>query len=76
MGNDPCRPGRAGINIDGAYGYDSGDQGVLHILVEDAEGARRALMYANFVIQAERPVVIAPVENRLDRTATPKRCLR
>jgi hypothetical protein len=56
--------GRAGINIEGAGGYASGDQGVFDVLVEDAEGARRALIDANFEIQAERKVVIASVENR------------
>src|SRR5664279_2288355 len=50
---------RAGINIRGACGYVCDDLGVFHILVEDAEGARRALIDANFEIRAERLVVLA-----------------
>jgi len=56
--------GRAGINIDGACGFVCGGQGVFHVLVEDAEQARRALIDAGFEIQDERQVVVAPVENR------------
>jgi len=56
--------GRAGINIDGACGFVCGGQGVFHVLVEDAEQARRALIDAGFEIQDERQVVVARVENR------------
>jgi hypothetical protein len=56
--------GRAGINIEGACGFVCGGQGVYHILVEDAERARRALIDAGFEIQDERQVVVAAVENR------------
>jgi hypothetical protein len=55
---------RAGINIRGACGYVCDDLGVFHILVEDADGARRALIDANFEIRAERAVVLARVEDR------------
>jgi hypothetical protein len=56
--------GRAGINIEGACGYVCETQGVYHVLVEDAERARRALIDAGLDVQAERPVVATPVENR------------
>jgi hypothetical protein len=56
--------GRAGINIDGACGYLCEGQGVFHILVEDAERARRALIDAGLEIHAERQVVVTPVANR------------
>jgi hypothetical protein len=56
--------GRAGINIEGACGFVCGEQGVYHVLVEDAEAARRALIDAGFEIQEERQVVVAPVANR------------
>ena len=56
--------GRAGINIEGACGFVCGEQGVYHVLVEDAEAARRALIDAGFEIQDERQVVVAPVANR------------
>jgi hypothetical protein len=55
---------RAGINILGACGYVCEGQGVYHVLVEEAERARRALLDAGFEIQAERPVVVIPVEDR------------
>jgi len=34
--------GRAGVNIQGACGYLCDGHGTFHVLVEDAEGARRA----------------------------------
>ena len=55
---------RAGINIDGACGYVCEGKGVYHVLVEDAERARRALLDAGFEIQVERPVVVTDVEDR------------
>jgi len=56
--------GRAGINIEGACGYLCDGQGVYHVLVEDAERARRALIDAGLEIQTERQVVVTPVENQ------------
>lgn len=56
--------GRAGVNIEGAAGYICEGEGVFHVLVIDAERARRALIDSGFEIQAERPVVRVPVENR------------
>ncbi len=56
--------GRAGVNIEGACGFICGDQAVYHVLVEDLELARRALIDSGFEIQEERQVVMAPVENR------------
>lgn len=55
---------RAGINIEGACGYVADGQGVYHVLVEERERARRALLDAGFVLQAERSVVVVPIENR------------
>jgi hypothetical protein len=56
--------GRAGINIEGACGYLCDGQGVCHVLVEDAERARRALIDAGLEIQTEHQVVVTPVENK------------
>lgn len=56
--------GRAGINIEGACGFVCEDIGVYHVLVRDAEQARRALIDSGFEIQAERQVAVTPVENR------------
>jgi hypothetical protein len=56
--------GSAGANIEGACGYvcESGE-GVFHVLVTNAERARRALIDAGFEIQAERPVALVEVAN-------------
>lgn len=56
--------GRAGVNIEGACGFVCEGEGVYHVLVSDAERARRALIDSGFEIQAERQVVRVPVENR------------
>jgi hypothetical protein len=56
--------GRAGVNIDGACGYVCDGQGVFHVLVQDVERGRRALMNSGFIIEDERRVVATPVENR------------
>lgn len=57
--------GRAGVNIEGACGYvcETG-QGVYHVLVTDAERARRALIDAGFEIHAQRQVVVIPIANQ------------
>lgn len=55
--------GHAGVNIDGACGFASDDRGVCHVLVVDAERARRALIDAGFNILAESPAAVVPVEN-------------
>ena len=56
--------GRAGVNIEGACGFVSGEQAVYHVLVEDLERARRSLIDAGFEIQEERQVAVTPIENR------------
>ena len=56
--------GRAGVNIEGATGFVCDGQGVFHILVEDAERARRALIDSGFTIEDERRVAVMPIENR------------
>jgi hypothetical protein len=56
--------GRAGVNIEGACGFVSGEQGVYHVLVEDLERARRSLIDAGFEIQDERQVALTPIQNR------------
>ncbi len=56
--------GRAGINIDGVCGFPSGSEGIMHVLVEDASGARDALTAAGLAVREERDVVVASVEDR------------
>ena len=50
--------GRAGVNIEGGCGFPSGGEGVLHVLVDDAAGARGALEAAGLEVRAERDVVV------------------
>lgn len=56
--------GAAGINIDGMCGIPCEGKGVIHILVEDAAGARGALEAGGFEVSAEREVLLLEVENR------------
>jgi hypothetical protein len=56
--------GRAGVNIEGATGFVCDGQGVYHVLVDDLELARRALMDSGFSIEDERRVAVIPVENQ------------
>ena len=62
--------GQAGINIEGACAFVCGETGVYHLLVSDAERARRALLAAGFDILAERRVVLHPIEHRPGAAAT------
>jgi hypothetical protein len=50
--------GKAGINIDGMCGFPSEGKGVIHVLVEDADAARRALEAAGMEVRDEREVLI------------------
>ncbi len=66
--------GRAGVNIEGACGFPAGSEGILHVLVEDAAGARRALEEAGLEVRDDREVVII---NRLpDEPGTLSEALR
>ncbi len=50
--------GRAGINIEGTCGFPSGGEGIMHVLVEDAQSARRAIEQAGLEVRAEREVAL------------------
>jgi hypothetical protein len=56
--------GRAGINIEGVCGTTEGGQGVIHVLVDDADATRAALSDAGFEIRGERDVLVLDVEDR------------
>jgi hypothetical protein len=56
--------GRAGINIGGVCGFPSGTEGIMHVLVEDAPGARDALTAAGLEVRDERDVVVTSVEDQ------------
>lgn len=66
--------GRAGVNIEGACGFPAGGEGILHVLVEDASSARRALEDAGLEVRDDRDVVVL---NRLaDQPGTLGEALR
>jgi hypothetical protein len=54
--------GAAGVNIDGFSATTGGGRGELHVLVEDASAAKRALEGAGISVSAEREMVVARVE--------------
>ncbi len=56
--------GEAGINIDGMCGFPCEGKGILHILVDDASGARRAIEAIGFNVISEREVFLLETEDR------------
>jgi len=56
--------GKAGINIDGLCGFPCQGKGVIHILVEDAAAARRALQEKGLEVRDERQVLVLEIEDR------------
>ncbi|MBI2238942.1 MAG: ACT domain-containing protein [Actinobacteria bacterium] len=56
--------GNAGINIEGICGFPCEGEGVGHVLVEDAAGARRAIEGAGGKVTAERDVLILEIEDK------------
>ncbi len=56
--------GKAGINIEGSCGFTSQGKGVIHVLVEDATAARKALEAAKIHVQEERDVLVLTIADR------------
>jgi hypothetical protein len=56
--------GSAGINIDGVCGITQQGKGDIHILVEDAAGARQVLEANGMDVSAEREVLVMEVEDQ------------
>jgi hypothetical protein len=56
--------GAAGVNIEGCCAYPTGADGQLHVLVEDAAGARTALADAGYTVVQDRQVIVAELEDR------------
>jgi hypothetical protein len=56
--------GKAMINIEGLCGVTVGGQGIIHILVEDEDDARRALEANHIPITEERDVLVLEIEDR------------
>ena len=65
--------GAAGINIDGCCAYPAGTAGQLHLLVEDAAGARQALTAAGYEVVQDREVL---VHELADVPGSAGQCLR
>jgi hypothetical protein len=56
--------GRTGINLDGVCCFPAEGGFVVHVLVEDAAGARRAFGEAGYPSIEEREVVVVGLEDR------------
>ena len=56
--------GKAGINIDGICGFSCEGKGVVHILVEDAPSAHKALKEEGLEVKKEREVLVLDVSDR------------
>ena len=56
--------GRAGINIDGVCCFQTDGRFVVHLLVEDAAGARKAIENAGYTSIEEREVVLVGLDDR------------
>jgi len=50
--------GQAKVNVHGACGFPAGDEGILHVLVEDVGAARKAVEAAGLSVRAVRDVVV------------------
>jgi hypothetical protein len=65
--------GKANVNVEGVCVLPAGGgQATVHLLVEDATGARRAIEGAGLRVSAERDVVVVEMEDKpgtLGRTA-------
>jgi hypothetical protein len=56
--------GLAGVNIEGMAAFTGEGNGVIHLLVEDAAGARAALEGAGMGIADEREALVVDVPNQ------------
>jgi hypothetical protein len=63
--------GSAGINIEGLAGFTAGGQGFIHVLVQDAAGARSALEGAGLKISDEGEALVMDLPSEgIDRPGT------
>jgi hypothetical protein len=56
--------GGAGVNITGFCATTAGGAGEVHVMVEDAAAARRALQAVGLAVAAEREMLIASVQEQ------------
>jgi len=62
--------GNAGVNIEGLCGLAAGGTGYVHVLVEDAAGARTALEGAGLRVDAEAEALVMDVAANTERPGT------
>jgi hypothetical protein len=62
--------GNAGINIEGLCGITDEGRGLIHVLVEDAAGARHALEAAGIKVEGETDVIVGDVPGDVDTPGT------
>ncbi|HEX2026915.1 MAG TPA: ACT domain-containing protein [Nitriliruptorales bacterium] len=67
--------GAAGVNIEGVCGIPFQGQGVVHLLVEDASQARRALEGAGIAVTDENEVLVLECPDRPGEVAKLARAL-
>lgn len=57
--------GQAGVNLSGGCAAVDGDEGVIHLLIEDdVEQARRAIEDAGLTVRDEREVLVVDVQDQ------------
>ena len=54
---------QADVNVLGCSGQQLGPEGIIHLLVEDAPGAREAAARAGFVVRGEHDVIVADIQD-------------
>ncbi|MEO6797263.1 MAG: ACT domain-containing protein [Candidatus Dormibacter sp.] len=56
--------GKAGVNIEGFAGFETGGKGIAHVLVEDAQKARQALQSAGTRVTGEQQAVVLEIDDK------------
>ena len=59
--------GEAGINIEGMCAITHEGRGIIHVLVEDVAGARRALQGAGIKVEGETDVIVGDIPGDVDK---------
>ncbi|HEX9411680.1 MAG TPA: ACT domain-containing protein [Actinomycetota bacterium] len=62
--------GDAGINIEGMCAITHEGRGIIHLLVEDVGGARRALQGAGIKVEGETEVIVGEIPGDVDTPGT------
>jgi hypothetical protein len=62
--------GDAGINIEGICAITHEGRGIIHLLVEDVAGARRALQGAGIKVEGETDVIVSDIPGDVDSPGT------